>query len=135
MSSVALALGKLAIRSSPPSRPAIALSSCSASSSRASAASAWQTSVLPASFSFGPLHLGSDALPQWVVVLCHRHPTRGDRLQLVGSHQHVISVNAHSIIEADTHQHHSANQVGRHRVAVAAYLNVAIPTHVPMLYV
>ena len=42
MSSVALALGKLAIRSSPPSSPAIAASSRSASSRRAIAASAWR---------------------------------------------------------------------------------------------
>ena len=49
MSTVALALGKLASRSSPPSSPAIAASSRSASSSRAIAASAWETSTRPAS--------------------------------------------------------------------------------------
>ena len=61
MSRVALALGKLASRSSPASRPAIAFSSCSASSSRARAASAWRTSIRPASFSFGPLRVRSSS--------------------------------------------------------------------------
>ena len=61
MSTVALALGKLASRSSPPSSPAIAASSRSASSSRAIAASACETSTRPASVSFGPSRVRSSS--------------------------------------------------------------------------
>ena len=55
MTTVALALGKLTRRSSPLFRPESSPSSRSACSSRAIAASAWQTSSLPASVSTGPL--------------------------------------------------------------------------------
>ncbi len=54
VSSVTLALGKLATRSSPPSRPAIAASSCSASSRRQKTASACERRMRPASVSLGP---------------------------------------------------------------------------------
>src|SRR5947209_6438698 len=80
-----------------------------------------------------PLHLRSNALPQRVMVLSYRHPPCRSRLQLVGSHQHLISEHVHPVVEADTHQHHSANQVGGHRVAVASYLDVAIPTNMAVL--
>ena len=61
MTSVALAVGKLTRRRRPPSSPAMAASSRSASSSLQITASAWFTSARPASVSFGPFVVRSSS--------------------------------------------------------------------------
>lgn len=68
-------------------------------------------------------------------MLRHRDPAILDALQAVGRDEAVVGVDAQRVVEANPHGNAAANQGGRHTVAVATDLNVAIPTDLAVLVI